>query len=487
MCLADNTPTVTLDNNEALFDVLAAINSCSYDTELGISHPLRQQIRDEVTKVVEASPDATTSQQVLCGFYNQHQQTDESRKLSQYVSLSLYLNPPPELTLKAKEAEVPPDAVGVIGMVPLLQKFQKDAGLHAIWERHAQQYSALADRYHAPVAKMLFDTEIYLKLPSSGYLGRKFTVYFDPMGAPGQINARNYGPDYYVVLSPGASSELKMEQIRHTYLHYLIDPLVLKYPSSLKRLEPLLQATKAAPMDDSFKGDISLLVTECFIRAVEAHTAGSSKTPEAERDQAVAASEAQGFILTRYFYAALTGFEKDEAGLRSVYGDMLSHIDVSRESKRVGTVKFASKADPELLSLAKPAASKILQNAEQHLVDGDKEGAQKLAQQALEENSGDSGRALFILAQVAAASSNMDGARTYFEQALQVAQEPRVVAWSHIYLGRIFDIKEERDEAVVHYRAALSSGASLPGVKDAAERGLQQAYEPPRPQQQPQQ
>ena len=98
-------------------------------------------------------------------------------------------------------------------------------------------------------------------------------------------------------------------------------------------------------------------------------------------------------------------------------------------------------------------------------MDGDKEGAQKLAQQALDEKSGDSGRALFILAQVAAASSNMDGARTYFEQALQVAQEPRVVAWSHIYLGRIFDIKEERDEAVVHYRAALTSGASLPGCE----------------------
>ena len=138
-----------------------------------------------------------------------------------------------------------------------------------------------------------------------------------------------------------------MEQIRHTYLHYLIDPLVLKYPSSLKRLEPLLAAAKSAPMDDSFKGDISLLVTESFIRAVEAHTAGNAKTLLAERDQAVAASEAQGFILTRYFYDALTGFEKDEAGLRSVYGDMLSRIDVGKESKHAGTIKFAAKADPE--------------------------------------------------------------------------------------------------------------------------------------------
>ena len=207
-------------------------------------------------------------------------------------------------------------------------------------------------------------------------------------------------------------------------------------------------------MDDSFKGDISLLVTECFIRAVEAHTLGNSKTPEADREQAVQASIAQGFILTRYFYDALTEFEKQDAGLRNVFGDMLSHIDVGKENKQATTVHFAAQADPEVVRLARPAPSKVLQSAEQHLADGDKEGAQKLAQQALEEKSGDSGRALFILAQVAAASSNMDGARTYFEQALQVAQEPRVVAWSHIYLGRIFDIKEERDEAVVHYRAA---------------------------------
>jgi tetratricopeptide (TPR) repeat protein len=278
-----------------------------------------------------------------------------------------------------------------------------------------------------------------------------------------------------------------MEQIRHSYLHYLIDPLVLKYPTLLKRLEPLLESAKSAPMDSSFKNDVSLLVTECFIRAVEAHTMGNRKTAESERDQAIKNSTEQGFILTRYFYDQLTLFEKGDAGLRNVYGDMLDKIDVGRERKQAGLVHFAAKADPEVVRPAGPPPSKILQSAQQHLADGDKEGAQKLAQQALTEKSGDSGRALFILAQVAAASSNMDGARTYFEQALTVAQEPQVVAWSHIYLGRIFDIKEEREEAMVHYRAALTSGETLPGIKDAAERGLQQPYEPPRPQEAPKQ
>ena len=40
-------------------------------------------------------------------------------------------------------------------------------------------------------------------------------------------------------------------------------------------------------MDESFKSDASLLVTECLIRAIEARTAGSSKTPETERQQAI--------------------------------------------------------------------------------------------------------------------------------------------------------------------------------------------------------
>jgi hypothetical protein len=45
-------------------------------------------------------------------------------------------------------------------------------------------------------------------------------------------------------------------------------------------------------------------------------------------------------------------------------------------------------------------------------------------------------------------------------------------------------MKEDREAALDEYRAALTTGAELPEVKAAAERGLQQAYEPPaKPQQ----
>ena len=65
------------------------------------------------------------------------------------------------------------------------------------------------------------------------------------------------------------------------------------------------------------------------------------------------------------------------------------------------------------------------------------------------------------------------------EEALEVAREPKVVAWSHIYLGRIFDLQEDRAVALDHYRAALSASTTLPAAKAAAERGIAQPYEPP--------
>jgi hypothetical protein len=73
----------------------------------------------------------------------------------------------------------------------------------------------------------------------------------------------------------------------------------------------------------------------------------------------------------------------------------------------------------------------------------------------------------------------MAGARDNFQKAIESAKDPKVLGWSHVYLGRILDLKEEREAALNEYRAALSTGADLPEIKAAAQRGLEQPYEPP--------
>ncbi len=476
--IAENPPSVALETSETLFTVLTAINTCGYDQELDSSDPLRTQIRTEVRKAVDSTAGAPDVVTPMCQFYREHQPADSTRDLAQYVSLALYLQEPPTFTPKVKQAELPPDAVPVAGIIPFLQPFYEKVGLHKIWEQHRQRYDEMANVYHEALSKMTFDTEIYLKLPSAGYLGRQFVVYLDAMGAPGQTNARNYASDYYVVISP-SSGTTKMQQIRHTYLHYELDPLAMKNGASLKRLEPLLDEVKSAPMDEAFKNNILLLVTECVVRAIEARTIGTAKTPEAERLQLVEEADKQGYVLTRYFYDELVKFEKDPAGLRNAYTGMLGGIDVGKEMKRASMLEFAGEAAPELLHLASRKNEHLLLNAERRLAAGDKETAQKLAQQALDDQEEDAGRAFFILAEIASSNSDMQGARSYFEKALQMAHEPKVIGWSHIYLGRIFDLQEDRDSAVDHYRAALNGAGASPEVKAAAERGILQPYEPP--------
>jgi tetratricopeptide (TPR) repeat protein len=121
----------------------------------------------------------------------------------------------------------------------------------------------------------------------------------------------------------------------------------------------------------------------------------------------------------------------------------------------------------------------MLVTAEKRLAAGDPKGAQELAQTALDKKIGDQGRALFILAEVAVANKNRDGAQDNFEKAIAASTDPTVLGWAHVYLGRILDMKEEREAAVAEYQAALNTGGRLPGVKEAAERGLARAYEPP--------
>jgi tetratricopeptide (TPR) repeat protein len=472
---------VTLETSESLFSVLASINACGYDQELASSDSLRFFVRAEVAAAVQASPTAAESRRQLCAFYRDHQQPDASRTYAQYVSLALNLDEPPAFQLKVKEADLPPDASYVLGLVPLLQRFSAEAGLHKIWLAHRAEYEARVERLHDPVARMLLQTKTaYLRLTDSGYLGRRFAIYVEPMGAPGQVNARNYAYDYFLVISPRGDS-VPMDAIRHTYLHYTLDPFAMKRQGAMKRLEPLLESVKDAPLDESFRQDVVLLVNESIIRAIEARTSGpGGKEGEPERLKLAEAAEREGYILTLYFFDALKEFEKNPVGLRDAYPDWLVKIDVGAERKHASEITFSREASPELLLAARSSGrAGALDLAESKLAAGEVATAQKLAQQVLDQQSDNPARAMFILARAASLSRDMRGARTYFERTLEMAREPRLVAWSHIYLARIFDLQENREAAVQHYRAALAAGDTTPDTRAAAERGLAQPYQPP--------
>src|ERR1700752_1765493 len=151
----------------------------------------------------------------------------------------------------------------------------------------------------------------------------------------------------------------------------MLDPMAEKHFSAIKRLEPLLQSVKRAPLEDSFKTDISLLVTECMVRAIEIRTSGNKETAGAMRAQAVDDAVRQGYILTRHFYDALVAFEKDPTGIRTAYLDILNGVDVKREEKAAAEVRFANVAAPEVVQLSRMEERKMLVTAEKRLAAGD--------------------------------------------------------------------------------------------------------------------
>jgi tetratricopeptide (TPR) repeat protein len=496
-------PDVSLQNSEALFDIAVALNSCGYDQGLDVSDPLRQQIRDQVNQALQGSPDAQDAHEKICTFIAQHRLSDSGSDLAQYISLALFITPPPDLTPSAEGADLPPDASGVENMLPLLRRFSQLADLHVVWVHARPQYDRQLNQLHDSLTKMIADTGIYLKTPAGMTSGRRFLVVVEPLLDPGQTNARIYGADYVVVVSP-VNGVIHMHEVRHAYLHYQIEPLLYARATTLDRLLPFLKTVKDAPLDISYRSDIVALVAESMIRAIEARTMdtgvaiykipadirrsdleaathqhnASVEAAEAVRRRAVQQAMADGYVLTEYFYYAFAAFERQPQSFKESIGEMVYGMDVPQQLNRVKSITFNQQSSSELVHHS-PRELRGLDLAEVKLMKGDTEGAGKLAQQSVDDKSGDQARANFILARVAIMNRDVPAAQRDFEETIRLSNDPRMLAWSHIYLGRIHDIQDERDQAVSEYRAALTVRDGQADTRLAAEKGLKQPYTVP--------
>ena len=481
-CAATAQSKSTIEVSETLFSVLSGMNVCGYDSELASSSPIRAEVRADLV-AASKSPEAAAAAKEMCHFYADHLQDGAAHQLARYVSLALNLGDPPDFAPKAKEADLPPDASYLLGFVPVLKQYAAAAKLHSIWLKHEPQYKALISQYHEPVARMISSTDNYLRMPFGGYVGRSYTIYLEPMAAPGEVNSRNYQQDnFYIVVSP-ANNNIHIDDLRHAYLHFVLDPMIAKRATALARLKPILATIQKAPMSDEYKQDMGLLVIESLIRAIEARIPSDPKLPEKDRLAMVNRDQAEGFILTDYFYDQLKIFEKENTGLKDAFPDWLHNLDVDKIKKQASEIKFASQATPDVMLSGNRKAQQKIDQAERALAGGNPSGATQLAEEALAANE-DPARCYFVLARAASLSGNMQDAKDDFVKAASTSQDPRIVAWSHIYLGRILDLQDDREAAIEQYKAALSAGDSSPDTHSAAERGLQSPYEPPEASQQ---
>jgi predicted negative regulator of RcsB-dependent stress response len=500
-------PMISLVSLEPVFFMAAALNACGYNEGLEDSAPVRKHVRDEMNAAIAKSEDARAKRDKVCLYIAQHRLTGSERDISPYISLALYLSPPPALETTVELPEMPPDSTQVVEIVPLLKDFAEAINLHGIWLSVHRTYDEETNRLHDPLSKMIVSTNLYLKMPASTYEGRRFVVVIEPLLSPKLVNARLYGTDYVVVLSP-VNGTIDMQDVRHVYLHYMIEPLLYSRTNAIDRMQPILKEVREAPLEFRYRSETVPLVVECLIKAIEARTmdtgipdykipAGVERSDlpryERERQATFQKQEAvrvasvhhdmtQGFVLTQYFFEQLIQFEKDAASLRDTIGEMVYGMDVQQQVHRARQTEFDQKADDDILQQSKPRVLTGLDLAEAKLAQGDVAMASAMAHKVLASRTdtldsvAQEARAEFILARVAIATGKPEEARDDFLKTISTSKEPRLLAWSHIYLGRMLDLECKRDAAVSEYQEALTARDGQQDTRIAAERGVKAAY-----------
>jgi tetratricopeptide (TPR) repeat protein len=178
----------------------------------------------------------------------------------------------------------------------------------------------------------------------------------------------------------------------------------------------------------------------------------------------------------------MLAFEKDPASLRDTIGEMVYSMDVDQQIRRIHLMDFDKEADGDVLQRSKPRKLAGLDLAEARLSAGDSAAATSLARKALAtpaetlESAAEGARANFILARAAILTGHPDEAIDGFQKTLSTSKEPRLLAWSHIYLGRMLDLDCKRDQALAEYKLALEARDGQQDTRLAAEKGVKAAY-----------
>lgn len=469
-----NRPTQNqLDSNEALFTVMAAINVAGFDQ--GIDSPTNSQLRKQVRDYLKAKN--LKSVLPLERFLREHRPDKPSQEITQYISFALSIDGAPDFSYRYPVDSLPPDVADLQGLTPLLIAFYKEANLGDVWKRVQPAYDQVIAEYQAPIARAVLQANGYLRNDTSGYLGRRFQIYVDLLGPPNQVQMRNYGDDFYVVVTP--AGDLPVEEIRHAYLFYMLDPLALKFSSYVQAKHAVGDYALGSPiLDPQFKNDFGLLTTACLIKAVESRIDHQPKLIE----QALR----EGYVLTPALDEQLAVYEQQESAMRLYYPDLIKGIDMAREEKRLDHIDFYEKA-PALRERTVTVqekgpvltgAAKTLDDAEQAYLKRDlsraKDGYLEVLKQTNELPV--HAKAYYGLARIAVLERNPELGDRLFRKVLELQPDPVTKSWSLLYLARLADSQSDRAQAQDFYKAALAVDGAPDSVRQAAQKGLNQAF-----------
>jgi hypothetical protein len=481
-----NSPAtnVSVDGSEAMFTTMCALLAAGFESDVSAANwpPVRAQIRERAQHQQGPAVDAVRE------FYKKHQLVDEGAMLSQYIWFGLVSGPAPKFTLTLRRDELPPEVIALEGFSEILAAYYQEQKIGRLWRDLQPLYNRDIERLHDSVSQVVFVATNYLREIMNNSNPRTFTVIVEPL--VGRItNVRNFGDHYAIVLS--GAEDLPTDTVRHAYLHFLLDPLPLQYPHVVAVKRPLFEYAARAPrLVPDLKDDFPSYFAECTARAVELKL---KRMSPGERAAAIDMDDADGYVLVRPLFAALGNFERSEPAMKLFFPEMVRSIDLAAEAKRVQTIKFApptieakpdQTASEEVARRRKlipstipndPEAIAALTEGERRIAEKNPRAAESFFQKVLAKYP-DQTRAWYGIGLVALMDHDGPRAKEVFGRLTAgehgASDDPMVLAWSHIYLARIYDDEGRTDQAKAQYQEALAVSGSPDQARQAAQKGL---------------
>ncbi len=476
--------TVSVDGSEAMFTTICALLAAGFESNVSSDNwtafraQMRERLRQQQGPAVEAVRE----------FYRHHELRDPGATLSRYLWFGLVSGPAPAFQPVLRRDELPPEVIALEGFSEILSNYYQEQKIGQLWRQVQPIYNREVERLHDPVSQIVFVASGYLReiLEPSG--PRTFAIIVEPL--VGRItNVRNFGDHYALVLSGG--EEIPTDVVRHAFLHFLLDPLPLMYPHVTAVKHALFEKAATAPrLAPELKDDYASYFAECTVRAVELKL---KRISPGEREAAMSRDDEDGYVLVKPLFGALPKFENSEPSMKLFFPDLVRAIDTGAEAKRLTAVKFApaetakpedEAASEEVARRRNAAPTTVPNDAEviTELTEGERRIAEKNPRaaeasfQKVLTKYPDQARAWYgiglvaLLDHDAARAKQVFGRLTAGEHA--ATQDPMVLAWSHVYLARIFDDEGNLEVAKMEYQSVLSVEGGPEQAKLAAQKGL---------------
>jgi hypothetical protein len=383
---------VSFQTEPRLIIMMAALEAAGFDPTAvgGDASVFRAQVRKDLA---DLDPDLRHR---LRTFYERNKlpaPATAADQASRYVSLAFALGPPPTLEAPERSEELPSSLLEVLDFAPLVREFYRHSRIQENLVSYTRAYQAEGDRLRVPTSEMVRAVLSYLhtrpitvsqervpvKAPTTGKKKappaytmrdreRRFVIVPDLLGAPGAVNFRVIGDEYYAILPEG--TDPTSSELRRGYLQYTVDPLALRFNREIaaRRDQIKLIIAEREKAGAAVSPDIFIAVSRSLVAAADARYEEARKletlnrvararlasakddpsrlaitkdlqtATKAAEDETVARladDYERGAVLAFFFADQLKGIENSGFDVAGFFVDMIQSFDPAREGQRL--------------------------------------------------------------------------------------------------------------------------------------------------------